>query len=145
MFVFQHGFPVGFLVVFVFQAGFRPLSTHTEYEVLQIFDLGQIHVVQPPTQALIMVMKFNSTFLSIQNQCTSYSEINFFLDLLSLWLCGGSGCGCLVVSMAMGLCWWLLWVVVAVVYCSGYIILLCCLYYFNVLITIIKPLMLGVL
>ena len=88
MFVFQHGFPVGFLVVFVFQAGFRPLSTHCEYEVLQIFDLGQIHVVQPPTQALIMGMKFNSTFLSIQNQCTSYSEINFFLDLLSLWLCG---------------------------------------------------------
>ena len=78
MFVFQHGFPVGFLVVFVFQAGFRPLSTHCEYEVLQIFDLGQIHVVQPPTQALIMVMKFDSTFLSIQNQCTSYSEINFF-------------------------------------------------------------------
>ena len=52
MFVFQHGFPVGFLVVFVFQAGFWPLSTHCEYEVLQIFDLGQIHVVhsQGPKQ-----------------------------------------------------------------------------------------------
>ena len=45
VFVFQRGFWAEFLVVFVFQVGFRPLSTHCEYEVLQIFDLGQIHVV----------------------------------------------------------------------------------------------------
>lgn len=44
VFVFQRGFWVGFLVVFVFQVGFQPLSTHCEYEVLKIFDLGH-HVV----------------------------------------------------------------------------------------------------
>ena len=71
------GFWLGFWLCLCFRLGFG-LFLHTEYEVLQIFDLGQIRVVQPPTQALIMVMKFNSTFLSIQNQCTAYSEINFF-------------------------------------------------------------------
>ena len=61
---------------------------------------------------------------------TLFSCVVFYFYVL----CGGFGCGYAVVSMA-----------VVIVYCSVYIILLCCLYYFNVLNTKIKSLILNVL